>query len=115
MGKEGALAAALAGLLVLGVARAVPQRGEHVDFDGGGRALGSGERRVLGLPLDLNAATADELESLPGVGQALAARIVAERTARGRFRSLEDLARVPGIGPGKLRLLAGRAAVQPER
>src|SRR4051794_31436442 len=50
-------------------------------------------------PLDLNSASALALERLPGIGPALALRIVTERTARGPFRSIDDLARVRGIGP----------------
>jgi competence ComEA-like helix-hairpin-helix protein len=49
-------------------------------------------------PLALNAATAGDLDCVPGVGPALAARIVADRSARGPFGRLEDLDRVPGIG-----------------
>ena len=50
-------------------------------------------------PLDLNSATAAELEALPGIGPAIAARIVEHRERTGRFRSPEELERVPGIGP----------------
>ena len=49
-------------------------------------------------PLDLNRATAAELDCLPGLGPALAGRIVADRAARGLYRSVDDLDRVPGIG-----------------
>lgn len=52
--------------------------------------------------VDLNAATARELESLPGVGPVLAERIVAFRTDRGPFLTVEDLLDVPGIGESKL-------------
>lgn len=55
--------------------------------------------RPLPLPLNINAAGAEALQSLPGIGPALAARIVADREARGPFRTPEDLLRVPGIGP----------------
>jgi len=53
-------------------------------------------------PLDLNRADAAALSSLPGVGPVLADRILAARRARGRFRSLEELLEVPGIGPATL-------------
>jgi competence ComEA-like helix-hairpin-helix protein len=53
---------------------------------------------ALEVRIDVNTAPAAELEALPGIGAALAARIVAERTARGAFRSVEDLVRVPGVG-----------------
>ena len=48
--------------------------------------------------VDVNTADASQLERLPGVGPALARRIVEDREARGAFHSLEDLARVRGIG-----------------
>ena len=56
------------------------------------------------VPLDLNHASAEELETLPGVGPALAARIVSARQER-MFLSVEDLERVPGIGPATLQRL----------
>lgn len=49
----------------------------------------------------INSASVSELQSLPGVGPALAQRIIAERS-RGRFASVEDLLRVSGIGKAKL-------------
>lgn len=51
-----------------------------------------------GRPIDLNRATQAELQLLPGVGPAIAARIVAARTARGGFVDLRDLLQVKGIG-----------------
>jgi competence protein ComEA len=56
-------------------------------------------------PIDLNTATAAELESLPGVGPATAAAIVDDRTRNGPFATVDDLDRVPGIGPAKLAAL----------
>lgn len=55
-----------------------------------------------GGPLSLNAATAQDLEQLPGVGPVLAERIVAHREARGGFDQVEDLLEVSGIGESKL-------------
>ncbi|HVE78909.1 MAG TPA: helix-hairpin-helix domain-containing protein [Gemmatimonadaceae bacterium] len=60
----------------------------------------------VGPPLDVDRATPAELERLPGVGPALAARIVADRDARGAFGSADALARVAGIGPALARRLA---------
>ncbi|MFL5383725.1 MAG: ComEA family DNA-binding protein [Longimicrobiaceae bacterium] len=51
-----------------------------------------------GAVVDLNRASAEELRALPGIGPALAARIVAWRAAHGPFRSPDDLVQVPGIG-----------------
>jgi competence protein ComEA len=52
----------------------------------------------LEVRLDLNSASPDDLETLPGVGKALAGRIAAYRAANGPFRSVDDLLRVPGFG-----------------
>ena len=55
--------------------------------------------------IDVNTATAAALERLPEVGPALAQRIVAYREAHGRFRLIDELARVAGIGPKTLQAL----------
>lgn len=52
----------------------------------------------IAWPLDLNRATAEELQQLPGIGAVMAQRIVDYRTAHGRFGSPEDLRQVKGIG-----------------
>ena len=62
-------------------------------------------------PLDPNTATASELDRLPGVGPALAERIVAER-ARARFVVLEDLLRVRGVGAAMLEKLAPHVSLK---
>jgi len=49
-------------------------------------------------PLDLNRATARQLDGLPGIGPVLAGRIVEYRQHRGGFRSVSELRAVPGIG-----------------
>src|SRR5690606_1678075 len=64
---------------------------------------------LLGRPIDLNEATLEELQALPGIGPGLARRIVEERERRGPFTSLEDLARVRGIGPARVDALRGLA------
>jgi competence protein ComEA len=53
-------------------------------------------------PLDLNRATAEELDDLPGIGPATAAAIVDHRANNGPFASVDDLEAVRGIGPAKL-------------
>lgn len=63
------------------------------------------ERMLLGIALDPDQLGADEWASLPGIGPVLAARITEERHINGAFGSLEGLARVPGVGPGKLKAL----------
>ncbi len=65
-----------------------------------GRApAGARATAPIALRLDVNSADAPLLELLPGVGPALAARLVADREAHGAFPGPEDLERVPGIGP----------------
>ncbi|MCA9602441.1 MAG: helix-hairpin-helix domain-containing protein, partial [Myxococcales bacterium] len=66
-----------------------------------------------GAALDLNTASAAELELLPHVGPALAARIVADRARRGDFHSVAELARVRGVGPKTLSEVARRVEVRP--
>jgi len=51
----------------------------------------------LDVRLDLNKATPADLETLPGVGAALAGKIDAYRSTHGPFRSVDDLRRVPGL------------------
>jgi competence protein ComEA len=77
----------------------VPRVGEVVAMVG---AAGTAEPSG---PLDLNAATLDQLDELPGVGPATAQAIVDERERRGGFRSVDDLLDVRGIGPAKLEQL----------
>jgi len=60
-------------------------------------------------PLDLNAATAEQLELLPSVGPVRAAAFLEWRAAHGRCASLDDLAAVPGFGAATLTTLEGRA------
>ncbi|MFW3170213.1 helix-hairpin-helix domain-containing protein [Geodermatophilus sp. CPCC 206100] len=57
-------------------------------------------------PVDLNAATAADLDALPGIGPVLAQRIVDHREQQGPFRSVEQLDDVPGIGPATFAELA---------
>ena len=64
------------------------------------------------LPLDLNRATAEQLEALPGIGPALAERIVAYRRQHGPFRRLEDLTRVSGVGPKTVEALRAYVTVR---
>jgi competence protein ComEA len=61
----------------------------------------TGDAPLAGL-VDLNTATVEQLDTLPGVGPVTAAAIVAWRDANGRFTSVDQLADVDGIGPARL-------------
>lgn len=61
--------------------------------------------------IDLNSATEEELDGLPGVGPVTAAAIVAWRTANGSFTSVDQLAEVDGIGPARLEKLRAQVHV----
>ena len=63
------------------------------------------------IPLDLNRATAAELRTLPGIGPALASRIVEFRARHGPFAKPEDLTKVSGIGDKTFARLAPRIVV----
>lgn len=63
------------------------------------------------FPLDLNSATASDLDALPGIGPSTAAAIVRQRETVGRFTSVESLLDVPGIGPSKLEAIRGLVRV----
>jgi competence protein ComEA len=77
---------------------------------GAGRPVRGPARTLVGLPIDPNRADAATLETLPGVGPARALAIFEARRER-PFQRVEDLERVPGIGPRILAGLAGRIEV----
>lgn len=82
---------------------------EVVPSGGAAEASGAGGAAVpaVGAPVDLNTADEAALDSLPGIGPATAAAIVAHRGEAGPFRSVDDLLDVRGIGEAKLEALRG--------
>lgn len=77
----------------------------------GGSGLTDGGVSVRSGPLNLNTATAEQLESLPGVGPATAAAIIDHRQRIGGFASVDGLLAVSGIGPAKLEQIRDLVAV----
>lgn len=75
--------------------------GESASVKSSSAKAGSGRNNSMMQNVRINSASASELQQLPGIGPALAQRIVDTRS-RGRFASAEDLLRVPGIGKAKL-------------
>ena len=84
-----------------------PQGGKSSGSGGGGDA---GAVTAKG-PVDLNRATVDDLDALPGVGPATAAAIVAYRDEHGPFSSVDGLLAVRGIGSAKLDALRSLVTV----
>ncbi|HEX8858914.1 MAG TPA: ComEA family DNA-binding protein, partial [Actinomycetes bacterium] len=87
----------------------IPRHGEASPAAGGGAAPATGAAPAgdpgqPGVPIDLNTATAEQLDTLPGVGEVTANQIIAYRSEH-PFRSVDDLRQVPGIGDRRFDLL----------
>ncbi|MDQ0612596.1 competence protein ComEA [Microbacterium sp. W4I4] len=89
--------------------------GEQVVVPGQGEETAAGVTGASAVgadgTIDLNAATLADLETLPRIGPALAQRIIDWREENGRFRAVEDLMAVPGIGEKLLAGLQGKVRV----
>jgi len=83
--------------------------GAKVEITGAGQyrlgRMSGPQLLTLGLALDINNATAADLDALPGIGPALAQRILDFRRTHGPFQKIDDLEQVSGIGPKKLEKL----------
>lgn len=91
--------------------------GDRVTLPGCQREAGAMQgalRMVVGLPLDINRATAEELELIRGIGARTAAAIVEYRHTHGPFVTLEELTAVKGIGAKMLERFRTQLAVMPQ-
>ena len=87
---------------------------EAVSAGAGGAAAGAGASAAAGEAggkVNINTASAAQLDTLPGVGASTAEKIVADREANGPFKTVEDLKRVSGIGDKKFAALADAICV----
>lgn len=91
----------------------VPRQGEAMapEQTSSGPASGSDGGAFSSGVININTATAEELDSLPGIGPSTAAAIVEDRERNGPFASPEDLMRVSGIGEGKFSKLKDQIRV----
>jgi competence protein ComEA len=101
----------LASKVVDGQQIIVPKHGQQAAVVGGGPSAGGGAAASPDAQIDLNNATTEQLDTLDGVGPATAKKILEYRAQHGPFRSVSDLARIPGIGPKKLAAMKPRLRV----
>ena len=76
---------------------------------GGAAAAGGGAGAAGGTagPVSLNSASAEQLDTLPGIGPVTAQKIVSYRQQHGAFTSVDGLDAIPGIGPARISELQG--------
>ena len=109
----------LAEKLVDGKHYIIPKQGEQIpnDVNAGGGVSGAstqtagGSEQGQGGLVNLNTATLEQLDTLPGVGEATANKIITYREENGGFKSIEDLKNVKGIGDKKFEEIKGNICV----
>jgi len=113
------LAGTSGGLSQAGLDETLPENGIRLQLSPQGIVskgdLTAATRLALDLPIDVNQASAEELEMVPGIGEKLAARIVEARQEVKAFESLSELTNIPGIKGKKLEAIGKYLTVRPNR
>jgi competence protein ComEA len=89
----------------------VPRKGAAPPASAPATADGAAVAGSSGAPVNLNSATAEQLDTLDGVGPATAQKILEFRQQHGGFSSIDDLSQIPGIGPKRLESLRAQVTV----
>ena len=89
----------------------VPRRGAAVGADAGVSDAAAGDAAAPAGPVNLNTATAEQLDGLDGIGPTTAQKIIAYRREHGGFGSVSELDRIPGIGEKRMATLREQVTV----
>lgn len=89
----------------------ISTNGETIDSNGANTGNESTSTSKEGAKVNINTATQNELDGLPGIGPALAQRIIDFREENGNFKSIEDIQNVKGIGDSKFEEIKDKIVV----
>ena len=101
-------------IVAIAVATSVPLVTPIADVGGAAAVALQSQSEARQEPVDINTATADDLQKVPGIGETLAGRIIEFREEHGRFEKVDDLLNVRGIGVASLEKLRSHLVVKKE-
>lgn len=84
---------------------------EVVSFENGEEVIPSEMRNSVGSKININKASQAELETLQGIGPSTAMKIIDYRNNTGKFKTIEDIVNVPGIGEAKFKDIKGKISI----